>query len=187
MRTETLWHGVVALKIDIVKRRGVGIPPGDFAILRADDVSRCFQLDASATERPLNQRHLELDCSSRIDYARREKINSGGTDIFRHEGDGDGFDEVADSGEPHWQAQAGSWSPPALLRDANCVRRHADEPARLQRFKVVVIWRTRRQSLVRRQHYRQLSNRPHLYDPQRLRRHPAARFWQYAPADCERQ
>src|SRR5690348_16627142 len=165
VRTETLGHGVVALKIDIVKRSGVGIPPGNFAILRADDVGRCLQLDASATERPLNQRHLKFDRGSRIDHPRREKINSSGADIFRHQGDGDGFDEVADSGESHGQAQAGSWSPAALLRDANRMRWYADEPARLQRFKIVVVWRARRQGLVCRQHYRQLPNRPHLYDP----------------------
>lgn len=125
MRTKALRHRVVALEIDVVKRGRVSVPPGDLAFFGAHHVRRRLQMHATASHRPFDQRDLEFNRRSRPDHARREKKNSGGADIFRHQSDGDGFGEVADLGQAQRQVQASSRLAPPFLRHANRMRRHA--------------------------------------------------------------
>ena len=100
MRAKTLWNRVVALKIEIVERRGVTVPSGNFRFFGANHVGRRLQMDAAAAEGPLDQRDFELDRCTGFDDARREEIDPGRTDILGDERDGDGFGDVANSGEP---------------------------------------------------------------------------------------
>lgn len=78
---------VIAVEIDVIKRRGETKPSGHIAIVDTNHVSRGFQADAASAERTFDQCDLELNGCSGLDMAGRQEVNAAGADIFCHQGD----------------------------------------------------------------------------------------------------
>src|SRR5271155_5922787 len=95
------------------------------AIAQPDDVGSGAHLNAALAQRPLDERDFEFDGRAGLKIAWREEIDAARADIAGYEGDGNGFEMIADARETERQRERRARIVAAFARDANGVRGNA--------------------------------------------------------------
>lgn len=95
---------VVASNSNVVEAGGVAPPSGNIDFFGANDVSCGKQLHATHAEWPVDESDFELDGGAGSDFARREKVDSAGTDVAGDERHRIGLDGITDAREAERQA-----------------------------------------------------------------------------------
>src|SRR5271170_217757 len=113
---------VVAAQGKVVKGGGVTAPAGHIHFLGAHDVGGGAHLHAALAQRPLDERDFEFDGRAGLKIAWREEIDAARADIAGYEGDGNGFEMIADARETERQRERRARIVAAFARDADGVR-----------------------------------------------------------------
>jgi hypothetical protein len=155
-------HTIVAVKINVVERRGKSIPPRHAAFLNAHHVRRCSQPDAPASHRPLHQRHRKFNSRSGLNRARSKKKDSARADIFRHQRHRLGFRISRHADQLQGQTQARSGAAPPVFHHADRMRRHPQKRSMRQ-----ACWNSRqsRRGFNRCFYQMHFRKRPHVPSP----------------------
>src|SRR5215469_17204408 len=126
---------VVAVKGKIIEAGADAIPSGHIGGFRAADMSAGGDHYIPVAQWTAHQDNVQLNLGSRLQRLRTEEKDSRGTDIASDQCYGIFFADTTNASELQGQFQTGSWTLALLGVDAHGVGRHAQESARLRRFK----------------------------------------------------
>src|SRR5271168_2600859 len=116
---------VVAAQGEIIEGGGVTAPAGHIHFFSAHDVGGGAHLHAALAQRPLDERDFEFNGGAGLKIAWREEIDAAGADVAGYEGDGNGFEMIADARETERQRERSARIVAAFARDADGVRGNA--------------------------------------------------------------
>jgi hypothetical protein len=122
---------VVTVKLDVIKSGGDAMPAGHSCGLGAAHVRHSGHDHVAEAERFADQDNFKFDGSADRQLPGAEEINTGGTDVASHEGDGRFFRDSASSAKAQGEVQSGARVFPLLGMDADGVRGHSNETARI--------------------------------------------------------
>ena len=122
---------IVAVKLNIVEGGCDAVPAGSGGGFRAANVRHCGHDHISASHGLPDKNNLKLDGSAGGQLPGAKKINAGGTDVAGDESDRKFLGHSADSAETQRESKRGTRVLPVFWMNADGMRGHADEPARL--------------------------------------------------------